>query len=120
MDSSDAASHIAVVSIVRSPWRGGIGQRAEEQGMNVIIWLVVGGAMGWMAHRMMRTDGRQGAGPNVLVGVVGGLAGGWLLSPVVGADTADQHGLSLVVSFTGAMILLVMVNLIRQIAAGSD
>jgi len=48
------------------------------------------------------------------------LAGGWLLSSVVGADTADQHGLSLVVSFTGAMILLVMVNLIRQIAAGSD
>ena len=76
--------------------------------------------MGWMPHRMMKTDGRQGAGPNVLVGIVGGLAGGWLLSPVVGADTACQHGLSLVVSFTGAMILLVMVNLIRQIAAGSD
>ena len=40
--------------------------------MNVIIWLVVGGAMGWMAHRIMKTDGRQGAGPNVLVGIVGG------------------------------------------------
>jgi uncharacterized membrane protein YeaQ/YmgE (transglycosylase-associated protein family) len=73
-----------------------------------------------MAHLIMKTDGRQGAGRNVLVGVVGGLAGGWLLSPVVGADTAGQHGLSLVVSFTGAMILLVMVNLIRQIAADSD
>jgi len=88
--------------------------------MNVIIWLVVGGAMGWMAHRRAKTDGRQGAGPNVLVDIVGGLAGGWLLSPVVGADTADQYDLSLVVSFTGAMILLVMVNLIRQIAADSD
>ena len=88
--------------------------------MNVIIWLVVGGAMGWMAHRIMKTDGRQGAGQNILVGIVGGLAGGWLLSPVVGADTVDQYGLSLVVSFTGAMILLVMVNLIRQIAADSD
>ena len=62
--------------------------------MNVIIWLVVGGAMGWMAHRIMKTDGRQGVGPNVLVGIVGGLAGGWLLSPVVGADTADQHVLA--------------------------
>ena len=88
--------------------------------MNVIIWLVVGGAMGWMAHRIMKTDDRHGAGRNVLLGIVGGLAGGWLLSPIVGADSADQHGLSLVVSFTGAMILLVMVNLIRQIAAGSD
>jgi len=88
--------------------------------MDVIIWLVVGGAMGWMAHRIMKTDDRQGAGRNVLVGIVGGLAGGWLLSPVVGAHTADQLGLSIVVSFTGAMIFLVMVNLIRQIAAGSD
>lgn len=68
----------------------------------------------------MKTDDRQGAGRNVVVGIVGGLAGGWLLSPVVGADTADQLGLSIVVSFTGAMILLVMVNLIRQIAAGSS
>ena len=88
--------------------------------MNVIIWLVVGGAMGWMAHRMMNTEGRPGAGPDVLVGILGGLAGGWVLSPVIGADTADQYGLSVVVSFTGAMILLVMVNLIRQIAAGGD
>jgi uncharacterized membrane protein YeaQ/YmgE (transglycosylase-associated protein family) len=88
--------------------------------MTVIIWLIVGGAMGWMAHRIMKTDDRHGAGRNVLLGIVGGLVGGWLLSPVVGADTADQYGLSLVVSFTGAMILLVMVNLIRQIAAGSD
>ena len=120
MDSSDAASHIAVVSIIRSPWRCWRDKEHEEEGMNVIIWLVVGGAMGWMAHRIMKTDGRQGAGRNILVGIVGGLAGGWLLSPVVGADTVDQHGLSLVVSFTGAMILLVMVNLIRQIAADSD
>jgi len=88
--------------------------------MNVIIWLVVGGAIGWMAHRIMKTDDRHGAGRNVLMGIAGGLAGGWLLSPVVGADTADQLGLSIVVSFTGAMILLMMVNLICQIAAGSE
>ena len=88
--------------------------------MNVIIWLVVGGAIGWMAHRIMKTDDRHGAGRNVLMSIAGGLAGGWLLSPVVGADTADQLGLSIVVSFTGAMILLVMVNLICQIAAGSE
>ena len=58
--------------------------------MNVIIWLIVGGAMGWMGHRIMKTDDRHGAGRNVLVGIVGGLAGGWLLSPAVGSDTADQ------------------------------
>ena len=90
--------------------------------MTVLIWLLIGGAIGWMANRIMKVDGRQELVLNVIVGVVGALGGGWLLSPLVGAGTASQQGLSgsLVVAFTGAMILLVIVNLIRQIAAGDD
>ncbi len=91
--------------------------------MNVVSWLIVGGAIGWLGNRIMKTDGRQTLILNVVVGSLGALGGGWLLSPLVGADAARQHGLSglsLVVSFSGAMILLVIVNLIRQIAAGGD
>ena len=91
--------------------------------MNVMTWLIVGGAIGWLATRIMKTNGRQALVLNVAVGIVGGLGGGWLLSPLLGADTARQHavsGLSFLVSFSGAMILLVIVNLIRQITAGGD
>ena len=91
--------------------------------MNVVTWLIVGGAIGWLATRIMKTNGRQALVLNVAVGIVGGLGGGWLLSPLLGADTARQHavsGLSFLVSFSGAMILLVIVNLIRQITAGGD
>ena len=98
-------------------------QELWEADMHVVIWLIVGGAIGWMANRIMRMDRRQGAVLNVVVGIIGALGGGWLLSPLVHADTARQHGLSgmsLLVSFCGAMLLLVIVNLIRQITAGGD
>ena len=91
--------------------------------MNVMTWLIVGGAIGWLANRITNTNGRQALVLNVVVGIVGGLGGGWLLSPLMGADTARQpalSGLSFLVSFSGAMILLVIVNLIRQITAGGD
>ena len=83
--------------------------------MNIIIWLVVGGLVGWAAATIMRT--REGILLNVLVGIVGAALGGWLLSPSVGASTINQGNFSiagLLVSLVGAVILLAIVNLVRR------
>ena len=88
--------------------------------MNLIIWLIAGGIIGWVASLLMRTDEQQGMILNVVVGVVGALIGGWLLSPMVGAGTVNEGDLSLMgllVSLGGAIILLFVVNLIRRGAA---
>lgn len=85
--------------------------------MNIIIWLVVGGLIGWLASMVMKTDAQQGIVLNVVVGVVGALLGGWLLSPLIGAGTVNQGDFSLMgllVSFGGAVILLLIVNLVRR------
>ena len=85
--------------------------------MNLIIWLIVGGIIGWLASMMMKTDGQQGIILNVVVGIVGAMLGGWLLSPLLGAGTINQSNFSLpalVVSFLGAVILLAIVNLARR------
>jgi uncharacterized membrane protein YeaQ/YmgE (transglycosylase-associated protein family) len=85
--------------------------------MNIIIWLVVGGLIGWVASMVMRTDGQQGIILNVVVGIVGAALGGWFLSPLIGASTINQNNFSvsgLVVSFLGAVILLAIVNLVRR------
>ena len=63
--------------------------------MNLIIWLVVGGVIGWVASLIMKTDAQQGMILNVVVGIVGALLGGWLLSPLVGAGTVNQGDFSL-------------------------
>ena len=85
--------------------------------MNVIIWLVVGGVIGWIASLIMKTDAQQGLFLNVVVGIVGALIGGWLLSPMVGAGTLNQGDFSLpglFVSLVGAVVLLFIVNLVRR------
>ncbi len=85
--------------------------------MNIIIWLVVGGVIGWLASLLMKTDGQQGLILNVVVGIVGAVIGGWFISPLVGAGTINQDNFSLpalLVSFVGAAILLGVVNLVRR------
>jgi uncharacterized membrane protein YeaQ/YmgE (transglycosylase-associated protein family) len=85
--------------------------------MNFIIWLVVGGLIGWVASLIMRTDAQQGLLLNIVVGIIGALLGGWLISPLIGEGTINSGDFSvggLVVSLLGAVILLAIVNLFRR------
>lgn len=85
--------------------------------MNFIIWIVIGGVIGWLASLVMRTDAQQGIFLNIVVGIVGAFLGGWLLAPLFGTGTIngdDFSIMSMVVSFLGALILLAIVNLLRR------
>ena len=85
--------------------------------MGIILWLVIGGVIGWLASIVMRTDGSQGIFLNIVVGIIGALLGGWLISPLVGAGTINSGDIrlpSLLVSFLGAVVLLAIVNLITR------
>jgi uncharacterized membrane protein YeaQ/YmgE (transglycosylase-associated protein family) len=85
--------------------------------INFIVWLIVGGLIGWVASMIMRTDGQQGIFLNIIVGIVGSALGGWFISPLVGVGTINQGAFSvgsLVVSLIGAIVLLAIVNLVRR------
>lgn len=85
--------------------------------MNILIWLIVGGVIGWVASLIMRTDGQQGIFLNVVVGIVGALLAGFVISPMFGVGTINQGEFSiggLGVSLLGAIILLAIVNLVRR------
>ncbi len=85
--------------------------------MNFIIWLVVGGIIGWIASLIMKTDGQQGILLNVIVGIIGSFIGGWLIAPLLGSGTANSGDFSipgLIASLIGALILLAIVNLFRR------
>ena len=85
--------------------------------MNFIIWIIVGGILGWIASLIMRTDAQQGVGLNIVVGIIGALVAGFLLTPLFGIATINQSNFSLpslVVSLLGAIILLAIVNLFRR------
>ncbi|WP_284620120.1 GlsB/YeaQ/YmgE family stress response membrane protein [Aquabacterium humicola] len=85
--------------------------------MNIILWLVVGGLIGWVASLIMRTDAQQGMILNVVVGIIGALLGGFLLAPMLGTGTINSNDFSVAslgVSLLGAIILLAIVNLVRR------
>ncbi len=84
--------------------------------MNFIIWLIVGGLVGWLASLVMRTDASQGIFLNIVVGIVGAFLGGLLISPLIGVGTINQ-GISIpsiAVSLLGAIVMLAIINLIRR------
>jgi uncharacterized membrane protein YeaQ/YmgE (transglycosylase-associated protein family) len=85
--------------------------------MNIIIILIVGGILGWLASLVMRTDGQQGIFLNIVVGIVGALLAGFLLTPLLGGAPITSGAFdirSLIVSFLGAVVLLAIVNLVRR------
>jgi uncharacterized membrane protein YeaQ/YmgE (transglycosylase-associated protein family) len=85
--------------------------------MGIIILIIVGGILGWLASIVMRTDAQQGILLNVVVGIVGALLAGLLLNPLIGGGSitnGDFSVSSLLVSFLGAVILLAIVNLVRR------
>ena len=85
--------------------------------MGLIILLIVGGVIGWLASIVMRTDGQQGILLNIVVGIVGALLAGFILNPLIGGGNimaGDFSGSSLLVSFLGAVVLLAIVNLFRR------
>ncbi len=84
--------------------------------MGILVWLIVGGVVGWLASIVMRTDAQQGILLNVVVGIVGALLAGFIVSPLLGIGTINQ-GISIatfLVSLVGAIILLAIVNLFRR------
>jgi len=85
--------------------------------MNIIIWLIAGALVGWVASRIMGTSGQQGLLLDIVVGIVGAVLAGWFLTPLFGVETINQSNFSLpalLISLLGAIILLAIVKLIRR------
>ena len=85
--------------------------------MGILVWLIVGGVVGWLASIVMRTDAQQGILLNVVVGIIGSLLGGFLLGPLLGGGnllSGDLDIMTLVVALLGAIILLAIVNMFRR------
>lgn len=78
--------------------------------VGLIIWLVIGGIIGWLASLIMKTDAQQGIILNVVVGIIGAFIGGLLIAPLIGGSGIMGYVSALI----GAIILLAIVNLFRR------
>ncbi|MBO9717281.1 MAG: GlsB/YeaQ/YmgE family stress response membrane protein [Pseudoxanthomonas sp.] len=79
--------------------------------MSIIIWLIVGGIVGWLASLIMRRDAQQGILLNIVVGIVGALLAGWLFGGGINEAITIR---TFLFSIIGAVILLAIVNLFTR------
>ena len=80
--------------------------------MGIIIWLIVGGIVGWLASIIMRRDAQQGIILNIVVGIVGAVLAGLIFNR---GNINDGITLwSFLYSLIGAVVLLAIVNLFTR------
>ena len=83
--------------------------------MGLIIILVAGGILGWLASIFMRTDAEHNIALDIIVGVGGAFVGAWLASSLgLSADLASFHPIGLSWAFVGALLLLGLANFVRR------
>lgn len=81
--------------------------------MNIILWIIFGALVGWIASKIMGTDAQQGALLNIIVGIVGALIGGWVMSMFGEEGVTGFNLVSFIVALLGSVILLALVKVVR-------
>ena len=84
--------------------------------VDLILWIILGAAAGWIASMIMGRDSQMGAGANIVVGIVGALLGGFLFNLVGLPGDTGFNFWTLLVAIVGAVVLLFLVGVIRRAA----
>jgi uncharacterized membrane protein YeaQ/YmgE (transglycosylase-associated protein family) len=86
-------------------------EEAAMAGGGIIWWIVVGLIAGWLAGQVMKGGG-YGVLADIMLGILGGILGGWLFSKM-GIGASSTIG-SIVVAFSGAVILVGITRLLKR------
>lgn len=82
--------------------------------MGIILWIVFGGIVGWIASLIMKTDAQQGLLLNVVIGIVGAVLGGWFMSMIGESGVGGFNVYSFLVALLGACVLIAIVQAVRR------
>ena len=84
--------------------------------MNIIIYLIAGAIVGYIASRIMRTNSQQGLLLDIVVGVIGAFLAGYFISPLLGIGTINDAITipTMLVTLVGSVVLLWIVKAIRR------
>jgi uncharacterized membrane protein YeaQ/YmgE (transglycosylase-associated protein family) len=99
----------------RNPTDPPLGQEATLS--NVIVSIIVGGSLGWLAGLIMHTDSQQWVLVNIVVGMVGAFVVELVLTPLFGMSTINPSNFSMPVLWApllGAISSLAVVSIIRR------
>ena len=81
--------------------------------MGIILWIVFGALVGWIASIIMKTDSQQGLILNIAVGVVGAFIGGWAMSMFGESGVSGFNLYSFMVALLGSVMLIALAKVLR-------
>ncbi len=82
--------------------------------MGIILWIIFGALVGWIASMVMNTNAEQGAFLNIIVGIVGAVVGGWIMSVIGESGVGGFNLYSFLVALLGACVLIGVVKMVRR------
>ena len=82
--------------------------------MGILLWILFGGLVGWIASMIMKTDAQQGLLLNIIVGIVGAVVGGMIMNLLGFGGVGGFTLYSFLVALLGAMVLIWIVKAIRR------
>lgn len=85
--------------------------------MGIILWIIFGALVGWIASMIAGTNEEQGAVGNIIVGILGAFLGGFIVNLFGGSGITGFNLGSFLVALLGAVVLLVIYRAIRGSAA---
>lgn len=80
--------------------------------MNILLWILFGALVGWVASLIMKTDDSQGAFANIIIGVIGAFIGGGIARMLGGEGVTGFNLGSLIVAILGAMVLIFFLRMV--------
>lgn len=82
--------------------------------MGIILWIIFGALVGWIASIIMKTDPEQGAVLNIAVGIVGAVIGGSIMDSLGETGVTGFNFYSFLVALLGAVVLIFLVKVLRR------
>ena len=84
--------------------------------MNLILWLVAGGVVGWIACSAMSMNKQRGLVISAIIGIAGGFIGGHILAPMVGMaqEAGGFNPIALLMAVVGAMACVTISDMMYE------
>ena len=87
--------------------------------LNSILWVIGGGAAGWIGYSFMSLNEQQSLAISIALGIFGGFLGGKLVAPMFGTAGAatnpgDFNPFSLLIALASATVILVISSMIHK------
>jgi uncharacterized membrane protein YeaQ/YmgE (transglycosylase-associated protein family) len=81
--------------------------------MGIILWIIFGALVGWIASAIMKSN--DGVLMDIVIGIVGAIIGGWIMSFFGSGGVTGFNLYSFLVAIIGAIVLIIIVRFIRRI-----